>query len=183
MKLVDPVTDAAFCVQYRSNLTLHSQLSSRDRHDAGNLGIAAVALSWIPLVPGTALGIAAVVLGARCDTSVRQQMITAGANDSNWRWLNERCANVLSREMLKETDGITFDGARTDAVRLGIAAIGLSALSAIVFAIFFTFYEVSLVNLFSCCCCGLCGADVEDHVCPDESYKYESSNTVRAVVR
>lgn len=154
MKKADPVTDAAFCVQYRQNLTLHTQLSGQDRHDAGNLGIAAVALSWIPLIPGTALGIAAVVLGARCDTPVRQQMILAGVNDSNWRWLNERCANVLSRNMLRETDGITFVGARVDAVKLGIAAIGLSALSAIAFALFFTFFE------FSCCCCEI--EEVED---------------------
>lgn len=154
-----PELSPAFCVQFFRNLELHTMLSKTDRQDSERLGIASVAFAWIPLLPSIPLGVSAIVLGARCDTLVRRNMVSGGVTDLNWRDVNFRCGEILERESVRNA---TFEGRRRDAINYGIAGIVLSTLSAIAFALLYYFFEIR-------CCWGCCGTE-DSAECEQHSY-------------
>lgn len=149
-----PTLDTSYCTRFRRDLELHTQLSAVDRRDSYNLGISALTLSFIPTVPSLPLGISAIVLGARCNTRVRERMVYEGVSLENWQSINIQCASILGVDAL---NNVHFQGSRPEAINLGIASIVLTLLSTAA-VVFFYFYEVT-------CCCPCCCDTVYDDDC------------------
>lgn len=91
--------DVESCSAFRQLLSSHSLSASSNGVIALRLGVSALALFWVPVVP-LVLGVAGLVVNSRMETVAWTRLRDMGVTKNNWEIVNAQCADLLEQQVL-----------------------------------------------------------------------------------
>lgn len=128
-KNIETESSPTFCKLFFEELDSLISIVHTKQKSAIRIGIASLALGWIPILPSIPLGISAIIRGKQCDTSI----VNSGISGDNWKNINAKCAELLKRGSVITS---SIEDRCDNAIIFGVIGIVLAILSAFVTVLF-----------------------------------------------